>query len=65
VELAKDLYTHFKKLSDKDLEIFIKNHEQFKKVFNDNLKERETEFNLIKNLIWEKTFNYLKTFYIF
>ncbi len=65
IDVTKSLYNKIKKIENKELENFIKNHKYLNKIFNDNVKEREKNFNEFKSILWEKMFNYIKVFCIY
>jgi hypothetical protein len=65
IKIIKDLYQKIKKIEKDDINKFIQNHEYLAKVFSGNLKEREKGFIEIKEMLWQKIFNYLKVFCIY
>ncbi len=65
LDITKSLYNKIKTLNAEEINKFIDNHEYLKKVFTDNVKDREQSFNEFKNVLWQKMFNYIKVFCIY
>ena len=65
VKLVKFLYQEIKNINEKDISQFISEHPFLNPIFVQDIQNREENFGTIKKDLWEKTFDYLKVFFIY
>ena len=65
VKIVKSLYQKVKNIDGQELQDFIAEHPFLNPIFVTDIQNREKNFSSIKKDLWDKTFDYLKVFFIY